>query len=607
MEGATSVFRKIYRMVVVIFATAIFSTIFIMCMISTCYITSEEYEITFFCKNNILVNIAFLIVSTCILVLMKVKGIFSNLQEKLNDDSLFKKAKFTLLLIILCLGLTWVFITQFVPGSDQLDVMSSAYKIRCGDYSVLAPGGYLDRWNNQLGLTLIEYLFGRVFGDYNVMGFQFLNCFGLALLYLKLVDIMDKLHISRMAQIITLFLGVLFIPMIMYTSFVYGTIWSVALALWAFDFELKYLSDNKVVDLVGCALLIGVAIQVKNNVLIMMIAMIIYGLICSIKDIRSIKRSLLLLIIICVSFIAFSKAPQIIVEKKTGYSLSQGVSSWSFVAMGLQNENHAPGWSNGYNYTTYEESNCITAVQEERAKADIADRMALFKENSHYAFEFFSQKIASMWTEPTYQSFWINQIRNHRVSFPEWLDWLMSTNGYTFVSGILGYYQLFLFSGCLLWVILEDSNQFISKSFFVITVIGGFLFHLAWEAKSQYSITYIVLMIPIAVMGYELFINKLWCAIESLRTGEGLKKLSVRYTALLSVLVMATYVGIYKFDGTQCLTADSGYYEKYLEAMVMPYTAETVRDINIINAERRHYKELAEYFVQLLGENGIDY
>ncbi|SFI32265.1 hypothetical protein SAMN04487830_14212 [Pseudobutyrivibrio sp. OR37] len=87
---------------------------------------------------------------------------------------------------------------------------------------------------------------------------------------------MDKLRISRMVQIITLFLGVLFIPMIMYTSFVYGTIWSVALALWA------------------------------------------------------------------------------------------------FVAMGLQDEKHVPGWSNGYNYTTYEESNCITAVQEERAKADIA-------------------------------------------------------------------------------------------------------------------------------------------------------------------------------------------------------------------------------------------
>ena len=607
MKGLAIGVSKIYRMVVALFATAIFSTIFIMCMISTCYITSEEYEITFFCKNNIFSNVAFLIILISIIVALKERGVFSIIQEKLNDDKVLKKAKLFFLSLILCLGLTWVFLTQFVPGSDQLDVMSSAYKIRCGDYSVLTPGGYLDRCSNQLGLTLIEYIFGRVFGDYNIMGFQFLNCFGLTLLYQKMVDIMDKMHISRLAQIITLLLGVLFIPMIMYTSFVYGTIWSVALALWAFDCELKYLNDNKAIDLIYSAFLIGLAIQIKNNVLIMMIAMVIYGLVCATNDNNLLKRSVLLALIIGVSFVGFSNLSKVIVEKKTGYSLTQGMSGWSFVAMGLQNENHAPGWSNGYNYTTYEESNCIKAVQEERARADIADRMALFKENSHYAFEFFSQKIASMWTEPTYQSFWINQIRNHRVSFPKWLDWLMSTNGYTFVSGVLGYYQLLLFSGCLLWVILEDSNQFINKSFFVVTIIGGFLFHLAWEAKSQYSITYIVLMIPLAVMGYELFINKLCCAIESLKTGTGLRKSSARYTAIFAVLVMGAYMGIYKFDGTQCLTADSGYYEKYLEAMAMPYTAETVRDINIINAERRHYKELAEYFVQLLGENGIDY
>lgn len=312
---------------------------------------------------------------------------------------------------------------------------------------------------------------------------------------------------------------------------------------------------------------------------------------------------MLLVLIIAVSFVAFSKVPKIVVEKKTGYSLSQGMSSWSYVAKGLQEEKHATGWSNGYNYTNYEESNCIKAVREERAKADIADRIALFKENNHYAFEFFSQKIASMWTEPTYQSFGINQIRKHRVSFPEWLDWLMSTGGYTFVSGILGYYQLLLFSGCLLWVILEDSDQFNNRSFFVVTIIGGFLSHLAWEAKSQYTITYIVLMIPLAVMGYELFINKLCCAIEFLKTGTGLRKSSARYTTILAALVMGSYMGINKFDGTQCLTADSGYYEKNLEAMVMPYTAETVRDINIINAERRYYKELAEHYVQMLGEN----
>ena len=114
-------------------------------------------------------------------------------------------------------------------------------------------------------------------------------------------------------------------------------------------------------------------------------------------------------------------------------------------------------------------------------------------------------------------------------------------------------------------------------------------------------------MIPLSVMGYEILIRKMWNTIHTVKESTVKKKLVVNYTAIFAVLVMVTYIGIYKFDGSDCLTFDTGYYEQYLEDMVMPYTAETVRDINIINAERRHYKELSEYFAQLLGENGIDY
>ncbi len=75
------------------------------------------------------------------------------------------------MLVVFALSIVWVFMTQFVPGSDQLDVMSSAYMLRHGDYRMMEPGGYLDRWKNQAGLTIIEYLYGSIFGDYNVMGF----------------------------------------------------------------------------------------------------------------------------------------------------------------------------------------------------------------------------------------------------------------------------------------------------------------------------------------------------------------------------------------------------------------------------------------------------
>ncbi len=44
--------NSIYRNAVVLFATAIFAVLVIMSTISTCFITSFEDEITYFCKNN---------------------------------------------------------------------------------------------------------------------------------------------------------------------------------------------------------------------------------------------------------------------------------------------------------------------------------------------------------------------------------------------------------------------------------------------------------------------------------------------------------------------------------------------------------------------------
>ena len=36
-----------------------------------------------------------------------------------------------------------------------------------------------------------------------------------------------------------------------------------------------------------------------------------------------------------------------------------------------------------------------------------------------------------------------------------------------------------------------------------IVFIGGFLFHLVWEAKGQYSVVYFMLLLPYAYLGME--------------------------------------------------------------------------------------------------------
>lgn len=61
--------------------------------------------------------------------------------------------------------------------------------------------------------------------------------------------------------------------------------------------------------------------------------------------------------------------------------------------------------------------------------------------------------------------------------------------------------------------ILEEKG--LSRLILVITVFGGFLFHMIWEAKGRYILPYFVLMLPMAAR---------WLAEASVRMREWLKR-----------------------------------------------------------------------------------
>ena len=53
---------------------------------------------------------------------------------------------------------------------------------------------------------------------------------------------------------------------------------------------------------------------------------------------------------------------------------------------------------------------------------------------------------------------------------------------------------------------LNNTNHDQIKCTFLITIfIGGFAFHILWEAKSRYIIPYIVVLIPVAAMNIHKF------------------------------------------------------------------------------------------------------
>ena len=93
-------------------------------------------------------------------------------------------------------------------------------------------------------------------------------------------------------------------------------------------------------------------------------------------------------------------------------------------------------------------------------------------------------KIASMWTENTYAS--VRENLN--------MDDIELSNKISNLTGVISVYQkalLVLTATISLMVLIKTRKNLSLEVLFLITIfIGGFMFHILWEAKSRYIIPY---------------------------------------------------------------------------------------------------------------------
>ena len=63
--------------------------------------------------------------------------------------------------------------------------------------------------------------------------------------------------------------------------------------------------------------------------------------------------------------------------------------------------------------------------------------------------------------------------------------------------------QTLILFGTIMYILIDSKKIKFKELIFAIIFIGGFVFHLIWEAKCQYTITYFVLLIPYSIVGYK--------------------------------------------------------------------------------------------------------
>ncbi|MDO5547838.1 MAG: hypothetical protein Q4F79_05045 [Eubacteriales bacterium] len=539
---------------------------------STSYISTGSSEKTFFVQDSMLCNLISTVLVLLFCVFLRKQWAAIRRTSPFLSSLTFVRAKRLLLGITLLLGVFWVLATQIVPGADQSAVLEAAAGLHTKSYALFAPGEYISRFPHQIGMVTVLYALGFLFGDANYLVFQLCNVCGIVVIYKILSELAGMFGLKKGGQLMVLVLGLCFFPLTLYASFVYGNVLGLTFSLIAIQQELFYFRDFRWHHMLFSAVAIALAVFLKSNYLIFFIGMLLLALLECLRQKK--LRILLLAVLLALFYVGQSVVPRTFIQLKTGYDMNLGMSSLSYIAMGLQ-ENHqrASGWYNQYNDRSFNRSEFDADTQAEMVKNDISKSIQNLLSGKRNAVRFFATKTASQWNNPTFQCFWIAQVRPSAVSRSAWLRWVLSTPVSTMLAGYLNLLQFFILFGSLLSLLLCNSTWRRGAFLLEMIVIGGFLFHLFWEAKAQYTLSYFVLLLPCAVAGYSSLLDKLCASADdsaaNLRRLLPVRRLSVCCVVLVGIGALSTV-----FSPLHTLLQpdwDTDAFQQYVEA----HTADT--------------------------------
>lgn len=401
---------------------------------------------------------------------------------------------------IISIGFLWAIRVQ--PRADFKVVTDAALLFAQGDFSPLSDTPYFSDYPYQLGICLPMEMLKRLFpwADLALM-MQSINVilsisavYALGKVTLLLTESREDIHAMYGMYL-------LFLPMMLYCIYVYGTIPMIAAAAWALVYFIKFIHDEKWKDGVLFSIITATAVVFKPNGMIVLITLIIASLLHSLNR-RSI-RILPYVLISAMLSICLPKWIACLYEWRSGVVLGESISMLSRLVMGFQRSSVAAGWFNGY---TALYSPSVMPPEEARVflLADLHTQFKAFFAEPASLWQFLKEKCMSQWLEPTYSTFW-NATLGEPLGRYNGLAYLAFREESVFrqmMERIMGAYQQALYVLCAIGgVAALRRRRDTSQALLPIVILGGFLYHQIFEAKSQYIYVYAFFLMPLAAQG----------------------------------------------------------------------------------------------------------
>ena len=298
------------------------------------------------------------------------------------------------------------------------------------------------------------------------------------------------------------------LPVSLLTTWVYGDLIGLSLSVWSVAFIIKYNQTKKMPYFIASSISMAFAIMARNNSLIFIIAIVIY-LLFSIGEEKE-KKAKLLNAICVILFIAISMVPNELLmnwfSNKYDLNNKKEKSTITYLYMGMSEGKMANGWYNDevgeINIKMMKQEKEDKSIENE-TKEKLKERVKYLLGHPIYTLEFYKDKILSMWAEPTMASEIYNTQRGVDPTNNQLFVLLMEGNNFEILKLSQKIIDGMIYTGTLIYVILKRKNMSNEMLLLVLIFLGGFGFHLLWEAKSRYILPYVVILIPVAVEGMD--------------------------------------------------------------------------------------------------------
>lgn len=490
---------------IIYFCTLIFlSIVIVLNLIFIANLDSSEHITIEF--NSFLYTIGIIVLGISLYIINK------TINEKLYED-IEKKKKVRKILFIITISIyaifniVWCILVRPPIVGDQIHACNLAQTFYNGNLEEFLPNmtyaniplsEYMQAYHQQISLSFVFSIFFRIIHYDGIGILRVLNIIGNIFIVIALYNIGTQLSKNyKVNKVFLLFLITTFISLTMLSTFIYGDIPSIALCLFSVYFMMKYNETGKFRYSIIASILTMIAYMMRMNSLIFIIATVIYLLINLFNGItkRNIKQNLIKVLIIAM-YIIISIIPSSLVKtyylNKYNMDKQKAYPNISYFLMAMEESWRGNGW---YNEDIGEPALKDPINKKIEYKDRIKERLIYFSKHLDYTFDFYTKKTASMWAENTYSAV--------RSNISKEDDQIVNTT-----KPLMVYQKtlLILMCVCSLIVLIQNRKNLSVDVIFLITIfIGGFAFHILWEAKSRYIIPYIIVLIPVA----SICINKM--------------------------------------------------------------------------------------------------